>query len=55
MELDLKELFELVAQMNSKLLKLDNIERYMVCVDQEIKYLKQSYVHFWRRSGQRGK
>ena len=41
MESDLKKLFELVAQMNSKLDKLDNIERHLARVDQDIRDLKR--------------
>lgn len=48
MDLDLKELFELVAQMNSKLDKLDNIERYVVCVFETV-------LRIWRQSSRRGK
>ena len=43
MESDLKKLYELVAQMKSKLDKLDNIERHLARVHQDIRDLKQSY------------
>ena len=43
METDVKKLYEFVAQMNSKLDKLDNIERHLARVDQDIRDLKQSY------------
>lgn len=42
-ELDLKKMFELMAQMNTKLDKLDKIERHLASVDQDIKDLKESY------------
>ena len=40
MESDLKKLYELVAQMNNKLDKLDNIERHLARVDQDIRDLR---------------
>ena len=42
-ESDLTKLFELVAQMNKKLDKLDHIEQHLACVDEDIRDLKQSY------------
>ena len=40
MESDIKKFYELVAQMNSKLDKLDNIERHLARVDQRHQRLK---------------
>ena len=42
-ESDLTKLFELVAQMNKKLDKLDHIEQHLAHVDEDIRDLKQSY------------
>ena len=42
-ESDLTKLFELVAQMNKKLDKLDHIEQHLARVDEDIRDLKQSY------------
>ena len=42
-EPDLTKLFELVAQMNKKLDKLDHIEQHLARVDEDIRDLKQSY------------
>ena len=42
-ESDLKKIYNLIAQMNSKLDKLDQIEIHLARVDQDIKDLKHSY------------
>ena len=42
-ESDLTKLFELVAQMNKKLDKLDHIEQHLARVDEDIRDVKQSY------------
>lgn len=42
-ETDLKKIYDLMAQMNSKLDKLDQIEIHLAQVDQDIKDLKHSY------------
>ena len=42
-ETDLKKIYDLMAQMHSKLDKLDQIEIHLAQVDQDIKDLKHSY------------